>query len=195
MMKNFFSQHGYTCLKLFINQFVISIFGFSLAMTTASMGNDTFSIAVSVFAVLFYIFLVYNVMWEVGAKDRLSVDLGKKKKNLSTGLLIALVASIPNFIIAILYTIGYPFMQSQEWAASLCAVVKVISLFVEGMYAGLITSISFGGVQLSNFWFTYFVIIIPTVASVWVSYFIGFSNFRFFPSFSTPKASDEKHRK
>lgn len=183
-MKSFFNLHGYTCLKLFINQVAISIFGTVLAMATTAMGNDAVTIGVSIFAILFFIFLIYNVMWEVGAKDRLSFDLGKKEKKLGTGLIIALVANVPNFIIAILYTVGYPFMENHEWAGGLCAIVKVISLFIEGMYSGLITSVMIGGAQLSYFWWTYFTITVPTIAAIWISYLIGFSNFRFFPSFS-----------
>ena len=183
-MKTFLNQHGYTCLKLLINQIAISIFGAMLAMATTAMGNNGITIGVSVFATLFFIFLIYNVMWEVGAKDRLSFDLGKKEKKLGTGLAIALFAGIPNFILAILFTVGYPFMHTLEWAGSICAIVKVLCLFIEGMYSGIITSVTIGGTQLSQFWWTYFVITIPTLAAVWISYLIGFSNFRFFPSFS-----------
>ena len=183
-MKSFFDMHGYTCLKLFINQVAISIFGTVLSMTTMAMENNALTIAVSVFSILFFTVLVYIMMWEVGAKDRLSVDLGKKEKKLGTGLLIALVGNIPNFIIAILFTIGAPFMATQEWAGNICAVAKVISLFVEGMYSGLINTVTIGGTLLSNFWWTYFAITVPTIAAVWISYLIGYSNFKFFPSFS-----------
>jgi len=186
-MKSFFTQHGYTCVKLFVNQFAISIFGAVLAMATASMGNDVFAICVSAFAILFYVFLVYNIMWEVGAKDRLSFDLGKKEKKLSTGLIIALIANIPNFLIAIIYTVGAPFSATQEWAGNICAIARVLSLFLEGMYTGMITSIYISEAPLMFLWWTYFVIMIPSIAAIWVSYLIGFKNFRFFPNFSMHK--------
>ena len=95
-MKSFFSQHGYTCVRLLITQIAISIFGTVLALATTTVGNDAFTICVSVFAVLFFVFLIYNVMWEVGAKDRLSVDLGKKKKNLSAWSLVHFCSYSPS---------------------------------------------------------------------------------------------------
>ena len=191
-MKVFFNQHGYTCLKLLVTQIAISVFGTVLAMATTASGSDLFSIIVSIFAILFYIFLIYNSMWEVGAKDRLSFDLGKKEKKLATGLWIGLVESIPNFIIAIIFTIGYPFMAVQEWAGNMSAIAKVLSLYIEGMYSGLITAVTIGGAQLSSFWWTYFAITVPGIAAIWISYLIGFSNFRFCPSFSAHKPGDKR---
>ena len=68
---------------MFVNQFAISIFGVSLTFATTSahgeaQGFDTLTVVVSILSVLFYLFLIYTLAWEIGAKDKISVDVGKK---------------------------------------------------------------------------------------------------------------------
>ena len=74
-MKAFFSKYSYSIVKMFVNQFAISIFGSVLAMATASAGNDLLTLIVSCFAIVFYLFLIYTMVWEIGAKDKISVDV------------------------------------------------------------------------------------------------------------------------
>ena len=78
-MKGFFKQHSYSIVKNLVNQIVISIFGAFLSII--AMKTDLLSIIVSAFAIVFYLFLIYTTTWEIGAKDRISVDVGKKKYN------------------------------------------------------------------------------------------------------------------
>ena len=87
-MKSFFNKYSYSIIMMMVNQFVISIFGAGLAMATMTTDNDTLTAVVSVFAILFYLFLLYNMTWEIGAKDRISVDSGKKPYRPHTGLII-----------------------------------------------------------------------------------------------------------
>lgn len=175
-----FRQYSYSVIKMFINQFAISIFGVVLAMATAASNNNALTICVSVFSILFYLFLIYTMTWEIGAKDRISVDCGKKKFRPLTGLVLSLCANIPNLILAILYTIAFPFMGTQQWAGNLNASINVISAFVEGMYRGLISCITLpGGQPMLYYWWTYFLIVIPTLAVASFAYLMGFKNFRF----------------
>ena len=109
-MKDFFSKYTYSTVKMFINQFAISIFGSVLSLATSAAENRVLSMVVSAFAIAFYLFLIYTMIWEIGAKDRISVDVGKMNYRPHTGLLLALIANIPNFLIAIVYSCVYPFM-------------------------------------------------------------------------------------
>lgn len=178
-MKDFFNKYGYGIVKMFVNQFAISLFGASLALATASTDNDVLTITVSVGAVLFYMFLLYIMTWEIGAKDRISVDIGKKKYRPLTGFLLSIIANIPNYIIAILFTVGYPFMATQEWAGNLCAVVKIILVILEGMFLGITSTVKIGGYSLNAFWWTYFVITLPSIITCGIAYFLGHKNIRF----------------
>ena len=183
-VKSFFNKYSYSIIMMMVNQFVISIFGAGLAMATMTTDNDTLTAVVSVFAILFYLFLLYNMTWEIGAKDRISVDSGKKPYRPHTGLIMALLANIPNFILAIVYTIAYPFMSTQSWAGNTAAVCKVISLFIQGMYRGVLSVTKLFESSLSTYWWTYFIIIIPAVATCWLAYYVGHKNFKFTALFS-----------
>lgn len=182
-MKAFFHKYGYSAVKMFVNQFAISVFGSVLAMATTSADNNVLTVIVSVFAILFYLFLLYTMTWEIGAKDKISVDVGKKKYKPLTGSLVSIVANIPNFVIAILFTVGYPFMFNHEWAGNMCAVLKIALILLEGMYLGVLTvlRVNVGGVslQLNNVWWPYFLITIPAIVTCTVAYYLGHKNIRF----------------
>ena len=134
-MKKFFHDYSYNIVKMFVNQFAISIFGVSLTFATTSAhgestGFDTLTVVVSLLSVLFYLFLIYTLMWEVGAKDRIHVDMGKMKKHPHTGLIMSIIANIPNFIIAIMFTVASPFMTTAMWAGNLAAIASTVTVFI-----------------------------------------------------------------
>lgn len=178
-MKEFLHNYSYSSIKMFVNQFAISIFGAMLSMATSAAANDTLSIVVGVISVLFYLFLIYTVAWEIGAKDRISVDIGKKEYRPHTGLLVSLVANIPNFFIAIMFTAFSPFRATNVVAGGACAVASVLTLLLEGMYLGITTSITIGARLLNTFWWSYFLIIIPAMLVSWMAYYLGFKNKKF----------------
>ncbi len=179
-MKSFFQQYSYSMIKMFVNQFVISMFGIMVAMATAAANNTVLTWVGSIFSIVFYLFLIYTMTWEIGATDRISVDVGKKPYRPHTGLLLSLFANLPNFVIALLYTLAYPFMGTHKWAGNLNAVLHLISSVVEGMYRGVLSLITIpaAGAPMFQFWWAYFVIIVPSLVTAWIAYFAGFKNFR-----------------
>ena len=176
-MKGFFHQYSYSIVKMFVNQFAISIFGIVLAMATMAAENNILTLVVSIFSILFYLFLIYTMTWEIGAKDRISVDVGKMPYRPHTGLVLSLLANIPNFLIALLYTIAYPF-EEQSWAGNLNFVLNLISSVMEGMYRGVMSVITVSGLPLFRHWWAYFLIIIPALLATWIAYFMGYKNKR-----------------
>jgi hypothetical protein len=193
-MKDFLHNYSYSAVKMFVNQFVISLFGAMLSMASTATESDSFAIVLSVIAVLFYLFLLYTLSWEIGAKDRISVDIGKKKYRPYTGLVVSFVANIPNFIIAIAYCIGSPFMTTQKWAGNLCAISRFFTMLFEGMYLGLITSIKISGEMLNAFWWTYFLMTIPAMLTSFIAYYLGFKNKKFTTLFDY-RSPDKAKRK
>jgi hypothetical protein len=164
---------------MFVNQFAISLFGSTLAMATMASNNNAFTAVVSIGAVIFYMFLLYIMTWEIGAKDRVSVDIGKKEYKPFTGVILSLIANIPNYLLALVFAVGYPFMATHEWAGNLAAVVKTILVLIEGMYVGLLAVVKIDAVPLNSFWWTYFVITLPAILTCGISYFFGHKNIRF----------------
>ncbi len=192
-MKGFFSQYSYSMIKMFINQFAISIFGSVLSLATSAAENRILSMVVSVFAIAFYLFLIYTMTWEIGAKDRISVDVGKKPYRPHTGLLLSLIANIPNLLIALIYSCVYSTMGTVKIAGSIASVVMTIAMFLEGMYCGLALEISVpGGLHLWHYWWTFYLLVIPALATSWIAYFAGFKNFRILAQFFNKRSAQRK---
>lgn len=187
-MKDFFHRYSYSIVKMFINQFAISIFGTMLSMATNATNNDTFTLVVSIFSIVFYLFLIYTMIWEVGAKDKISVDVGKKPYRPLTGLYMGLIANAPNLLFALIYAIGYPFMGTHVWAGTMNAIVKLYTVICEGMYLGVTAVLPFGSaVKLNYQWWTYFLITVPAIATATLAYYIGHKDFRFFAFLASKK--------
>jgi len=171
-MKSFFSKYSYSMVKLFITQIALGLFGGVLALATST--NEALLWTAGIGSVLFYLFLIYVAVWEIGAKDRISIDLGKAKKRPYLGFLITLVANIPNVVIAAIYAICWFVSRGEAGiATNIAAFMKVVTLFIEGMYYGLMTAI---GIGVDNFWWAYFVIIVPAVVVGGVAYILGTMN-------------------
>ena len=190
-MKNFFSQYGYSSIKMFVNQFAISLLGAVLSFATFTMGNGTLTLVVSICAILFYLFLIYNMTWEIGATDKISVDVGKKTYKPFTGLLMSLYANIPNFIIAICLSIGMIFAESN---GNFAAMSKLAVVVCEGMYLGTLMSVKIGEDALHDFWWMYFIITIPAIITATTAYLLGHKNFRFIAKYFTKKSDELKKR-
>ena len=187
-MKKFFHDYSYNIVKMFVNQFAISIFGVSLTLATTqahidSAGFDTFTFIVSIFAVLFYLFLIYTLAWEIGAKDQVAVETGKKLYRPHLGILLSLVANIPNLFAALLYAIA-----TIIGSESMMFIVRLAATLIQGMFFGIITTVSLpiGGayVQLNSLWPTFFLMAVPAMLTSWLAYFLGYKNFRLFALFS-----------
>ena len=182
-MRNFFDRYSYSIVKMFINQFALGLFGAVLAMATSK--SLALSIVVGIFSIVFYLFLIYTVTWEIGAKDKISIDCGKLKRRPYFGVILSLIANIPNFIIAILYTVFRLVFAENDNAA---AVIRTVAFYLEGIYQGIMSKITIGthivdgaevGIRMFEYWWSYFVIIIPAVAVAGVAYWLGIKNAHF----------------
>ena len=186
-MNRFFERYSYSIVKMFLNQFAIGIFGAVLALATSGI-SETFLTVTSVGAILFYLFLLYTVIWEVGSKDRISADSGKLSRRPYFGFVLSLIANIPNFLVATVYTVCYFISHGAEGVATnIAGVMRIITLVFHGMYYGLMTVLSCGtrvnaeGLtvpnELFNCWWAYFLIIIPSVLLCGIGYFLGTRNY------------------
>ena len=184
-MKKFFHDYSYSIVKMFVNQFAIAIFGIAL-FTPTFKNTPTLNLVTSIFAIIFYLFLIYVLTWEVGAKDRISVDVGKKPYRPHTGLLMSLVANVPNLLLAIFCTITALINPAKQFWA--------IPTLLNGMYWGVIRNVKLpiGGafVPISQFWITFYLMIVPALITCWIAYLMGFKNIRIIAK--PPKAPSEK---
>ncbi len=180
-MINFIKENSYSMVKMFINQLGMTIFGTMLALSTGN--NNSLLLASSIFSVLFYMFLVYSVGWELGAKDKIRVDSGRMREFPSKGFFVALGANLPNLILAVL--IGFGAIISNgfdaKWAGNLSMVCNAIARLIQGMYLGIIKLLGdslFEKATILDTWWWFIIITFPALFVGWLSYFLGSKNFR-----------------
>lgn len=166
-MKAFFSRYSYTVIKLMLNQVAIALFGVALAISCSAAGRNTLLWVTSIFAVLFYLFLQYAVMWELGAKDGISATARGESRRLWRGLVISLIANSFNVIFALLTL--FPEGGRVE------SVGRFLSLMANGMYQGILAQ-PFRGIQFNGFDWAYFAIVVPAVVVCSVAYILGSYN-------------------
>ncbi len=169
-MKNFFQKHSYSMVKMFLNQFATAVFGFVLYTAAMTAENVMLRNITSAGAIIFYLFLLYTMTWDIGFADRVAVMSGKQKRNLFTGTLISICANIPNFIFATFIMISSLF--EIEFLSSFSALCGGAAWFLEGMYTGLLAN-TVGGVLLGSRWFMYFVITLPAIITCTIAYITG----------------------
>lgn len=184
-MKNFLSKHSYDFVRMLLVQSMIGgFFGFALAIAiggisaqnsesgTASASADTLLLITCALSIVFYLFLIYIQIWEIGGKDEMSHRVRGTKPNIYKGLLIALCANVPNFLLAGLITLGYAF-PNNEVCTSIGFVGDLITKFIHGMYLGLIQYEFAGGFRLMDQWWTFFLLPIPALVTCFAAYNIG----------------------
>ena len=141
----FIKENSYDIVKFFIYQIGLAVFSLTLAIPlSAAIEEDKADVGlivqlcVSILAILFYSMLVYTVSWEHGATERIRIDAGKSAHDKFKGAKIALIASIPNFLVssvAILSAILYA--EGNVWNAVFVLVVFILGL-MESMYLGTV---------------------------------------------------------
>jgi len=105
-------EYGKTIRRLWLNLFGAVVFGFMLAGLAANLAEKYPSKASLIYIIsgvigtVFYLYLLYFVIWEVGAKDRIKVDGGRIGPRPHQGLKIALVYSLPMIIPGVVYLIA-----------------------------------------------------------------------------------------
>ena len=173
-MKDFWSENSKIIGKLILNQFGATFLGIMVitAASAAESQRNWLMLFVSCFATAFYLFLLYNVIWEKGGQDRIRIDGGRASRKPLTGLWVSLIANIPNFIIAVIILVSDPFKGTQEWAGTLNVIGRSLALLWEGMYAGVVSYFSPRNPII------HLLCIFPAVFVTTAGYFIGLSNKR-----------------
>ncbi len=174
-MKQFFSTHSYNMVKMFLNQFAIAIFGFTLVLAAGKAQNPTLRNVTSVLAILFYLFLLYTMTWEIGFRDKVSVETGRKKSSPFTGALISLCANSINFLLAIFITLAIALPKS--FVSTIGGICVAVSSLIQGMYTGLLVN-HVGGSPLNSYWFVYFLLPIPAIVTCGIAYQMGLHDFK-----------------
>lgn len=186
-MFEFLKDRSYDIVKMFLYQIAIALFGISLAIATGSKSTSTdvtavqpatLQIVTSIFSILFYLFLIYNLLWNIGAKDAHRFARKEPGVYRLSGLYMGLAASVVNVLIAVLITLGN-LLSDVPFFSNAGGVAATAGLLIEGMYTGLL-AIRVGGIPLNSVWSMWFIIILPMIVTASLAYFAGLHEFRFF---------------
>ena len=172
-MINFLKDNSYLIFKMLVNQIGMTMFG--LVLSFATHENNTLLLITSVFAILFYMVLLYTMTWEAGYAEKIRIDAKRLKYVPLKGLYMSIVANIPNILLAVLAIIGYyggtlgetgtPI--SPEWAVNLYGTCKIIALFIQGMYSGIV------GLYFPATPWILLLIVLPALLTCTVAYIAG----------------------
>ncbi len=198
----YIKENSYDIVRLYVNQIGITIFSAFLYLAVGMMGDDVFfglKIAVSVFSSLFYVCLVHNILWEIGATDKIRIDSGKVSPTPAKGFVLSLIANVPNFLLALLAVIfSLLMMFGVDWAVSAFGVVFLILRFHTAMYMGMIQgSVPAGGLTVDNVdclveSILFLVIPMVAVGLAHLSYWLGTKEIKLL-GFLDPKKKSEKN--
>lgn len=176
-MKSFLREHSYNVVKMFLNQFATAIFGFVLALAAGKAQNAVLRNITSVFAILFYLFLLYTMTWEIGFNDKIPIEKGRKPYRRFTGLWISLLANSLNFLLA--FFIMLASLTNFEWLGKVGGVCASIAVLVEGMYTGVLANHVAENTPLNSLWWVYFLLPIPAMLVSTVAYILGTKDKKF----------------
>ena len=159
-----FKENSYDIVKLYVNQLGIMIFSMLLYTAVGSFENETIgtalSVFVSLFSICFYLVLIYYVIWEIGAKDKIRIDGGRMEPCKNKGLVMGLFANVPNFVLAaftlIFLLIFLATKNDGVYAAFL--IFNTITRFHASMYLGVITAVIPGSTTEQSIDYTEFAI-------------------------------------
>lgn len=184
-MWKFIKEYSYDAVKMFVTQCAISMFGLVLVLAAGLAENDTLSLLSSIGASLFYLFLLYTTVWEMGAKDGISVEYGHKSAMPLKGLYISAIANAINFVLAIGILLGL-LASDITFFSKLGGICKTVDIFIQSMYAGILKLQITPGTPLNSMAFVYFLTPLPAMGISCLGYWMGTKNIRILGPLSAP---------
>ncbi len=195
LMLGFLKNNSYLIVRLMLNQIGMTIFGLMTSMTAAAIDNSlagggevrrTCMIWVSVFSIIFYMYINYMAMKEEGQKDKIRLDAGRAEYTPYRGLFIGLWGSALNiilaFIIVTLSVVTALLAEPVDAVGGILGGAKLIESVILAMYWGIMLGLS--GVQtiaeIPAFWFV--LITIPTFVVAGLAYYAGLHDVSIFRS-------------
>lgn len=166
-IKRFFSEYGEIIGKIIINHIAMAIFGIIVIIATGKI--PVLQHVAGIVAILMYMFLLYMIMWELGAKHHVRVDNGEKKDKL-LGLKISLVANSVFILISTVEFVLYFFTTANMESAvyNIWTHLTIIMQFIYGMYLSISSLIL-------DFPATHILLALPAIICCTLSYIAGVS--------------------
>ncbi len=190
-MKQFLKDNIYQSVRMGVNQIAMTMFALMLIFAVTVAGdknqsgasmNTMLMAGVSVLSILFYLYLLYHMSYELGQKDGIRIQGGRLAYFPWKGFYISLIANIPNLLLGLLEFVGKVAIEGNSvfldvsrleavpnpaWAVSLFETCHTIARFIQGMYIGL------GATFFKNVGFFDLLIPIPAILVCTFAYQLG----------------------
>lgn len=171
-MFNFFKENKSLILKCFLNQIGMTVFGL-IVLITSSMINSVLFHVLGVVAILTYLFLLYTILWEKGAEDKIRIEAGRIKENKLYGLFISLWANCINILFAFIIVITSFFVTEYDsFINNFNGVFTILFRFLNAMFLSLTSSVE------KTTSFIYILVLLLPVVVCWISYILGIKGYR-----------------
>ena len=161
---------------MIVNQVAITMFGLMLSFATTK--NDTLLLLSGILSAGMYLFLLYNMCWEEGAKDKIKVDAGRQKKEPFKALFNSLIANILNIILGVVIIVSDLLENTGKIAIDIFNVSSVLARFIEAMYLGIISYLENVLIKGAIPTVMFLAIVIPALVASHLGYTLGHRNFR-----------------
>lgn len=178
--------NGHFILRAYLFQLAAAFFGLIITFTTSGLSskdsdrfldNLPFFIG-SLLCVGFFLYLEYNLYWELGSKDRLKIDGGRLDENKLAPLGLSLITNAPSIILGILIfitsftreTVVVDGVSIANTAENIYTVSRTIASVWQSMYWGIYFVCHYAS-------FVYLVFVLPVIVFEWLGYNYGVKNF------------------
>ena len=185
-------ENSYNIIRFFVFQIGIAIFSlmlyFSISAVDGADAKARIQCGISVFSILFYLFLIYTAAWEYGAKDKIRIDGGRMTRTPMKGAIMLIAANLLNFVLAFLCTLflGVNLAGGPEWLYTAFSIVNLILRLVASMYIGVVNMIfmNIEGDKLQFFYESIGYLLIPLVSvlTAHIAYTLGLKDRKIFSS-------------
>ena len=184
-MVNTDSTNGAIIRKMIANQMGMTFFGLVVTMAAASSDNSAIMLGASIFAVLFYMYLLFYLSSEQGKSDKIRIDGGRATVDRwrltrlslianSVNIGLALIAVITKAIVSIVSDVS--FFQSvadgtkvaPKFVASIFSVCELIYKLIHSMYNGILVVTNQNGNPS-----LFLIFILPSIAACTFGYWYG----------------------
>lgn len=173
--------------KLILAQFGAAILGLMMNLPTSTLTNSKLlDLITSIIAILFFLYIQFTAMWDIGAKDKIAIDGGRMDEDPLYGFKAAFMANIPNYILAFVCVSAKALFVLSDilWAESASFMTYLVSLLWNGMYIGVLECLvppQNDGLLSVAYMCLFFVITIPSLLTCFFAYRMGLKGTRIFP--------------
>ena len=142
----FFKKNSYEIVRLFVIQMGIMIFSFVVSTAAVQVYDKNTKAAhcvVCVLSVIFYLFILYTTVWNVGLARSERIQNGHEKADKLYGAKIALYANLPNLFLCFLMAIGlFRLVSPNSFFIGLFGVARLLEGVLNANYLGIVNYFS-----------------------------------------------------